>query len=321
MSAPLVSIVTPSFNQAAFLEETIRSVLAQDYPNLEYVVIDGGSTDGSVDIIRKYADRLAYWVSEPDGGQAEAINKGLARCTGQVFNWLNSDDVLAPGAVQAVARVWQETREPRIVYGLAKYVDQDGHDLGYCPAQCPALTPERVLQVGKYLLIQPAAFVPLAQVRTIGGLNVQLHYALDFDLYTRLHLPLVHVPSVFAFYRLHKDSKTVAGSLRFVDEVASVLQQAASAGRLPSNQARSRAALFSATANLSPDVRRYRKGINSLAVAVRVRPASLPRAAVVLIKALSRLTLGEEAWARARSALIKWRGLWSANPTSGSRGP
>ncbi|MBA4380647.1 MAG: glycosyltransferase, partial [Anaerolinea sp.] len=108
---PLVSIVTPSYNQAQFLEATLRSVLEQDYPNIEYLVVDGASTDGSLEIIRRYADQLAWWVSEKDSGQSEAVNKGLQRARGEIVGWLNSDDVYLPGAVSAAAAAFQSHPE------------------------------------------------------------------------------------------------------------------------------------------------------------------------------------------------------------------
>ena len=108
LDPPRISIVTPSYNQGAFIEETIHSVLLQNYPNLEYIVMDAGSTDNTVEVIRRYADRITYWESEKDRGQSHAINKGIARSTGQIFNWINSDDLLMPGALWSVAQAWMK---------------------------------------------------------------------------------------------------------------------------------------------------------------------------------------------------------------------
>jgi glycosyltransferase involved in cell wall biosynthesis len=124
-----VSIITPSYNQAAFLEHTIQSVLSQGIPELEYIIVDGGSTDGSIDIIQKYADQLAWWVAEPDAGQADAINKGFRRATGEVVAWLNSDDLYAPGAIAQAVAVLEKNPDTGMVYGNAVSFDQDGFPL------------------------------------------------------------------------------------------------------------------------------------------------------------------------------------------------
>ena len=135
MSAqPLVSIVTPSYNQAEFLEATIQSVLAQTYPNIEYIVIDGGSSDQSPQIIEAHADQLAYWVSEKDQGQTDAINKGFAKATGKYLAWLNADDVLKPHAVAEAVAYLEAHPEAGMVYGDADYIDEQGRVLGQFPA-------------------------------------------------------------------------------------------------------------------------------------------------------------------------------------------
>ncbi|MBZ0305900.1 MAG: glycosyltransferase, partial [Anaerolineae bacterium] len=128
---PRITVVTPSYNQGQYLEATIRSVLSQNYPNLEYIVIDGGSTDTSTAIIQKYADQLAYWVSEKDRGQTHAINKGFQRGTGEVMGWLNSDDILLPGTLHAVGRAFAQDSSLKVVSGFRHFIDADGQFMNY----------------------------------------------------------------------------------------------------------------------------------------------------------------------------------------------
>jgi len=304
---PLISIVTPSYNQGTFLEQTILSVLRQEYPRLEYIIIDGGSTDGSVDIIRKYADRLAYWVSEPDGGQADAINKGLARCTGDIFNWLNSDDLLWAGALQKVARAWQQAESPAIFYGLARHIDEVGNDLGYCPAQSSHMTLQKLLWVGKYYLMQAATFLPLANVRSLNGANPALDYALDVDLWVRLRLPMIHIPAVLAGYRLHRASKTVSASTQFIQDCDLILRQAARDGLLSEAQARSRTHLFATRTYLIPEIGNFRDALSHAYAAVRAEPAVVFEALAVLLKGTVRPVAGERLWSKGRSLYVKLR--------------
>jgi len=205
---PLVSIVTPSFNQARFLEDTIRSVLAQDYPNIEYIIVDGGSTDGSVEIIRRYADRLAWWVSEPDRGQTDALNKGFARARGQIFAWLNSDDTYEPHAVREAVEFLQAHPEVGLVYGDANYIDAEGRVMGRFPA---APTDYRKLRRGYVHVPQQAAFFRGDLWRQVGPLDPTFYFAMDYDLWVRLAKvsEVRYVPRLWANFRIHGDAKTI----------------------------------------------------------------------------------------------------------------
>ena len=207
-ATPLVSIVTPSFNQAAFLEDAIRSVLAQDYPALEYLVVDGGSRDGSVEIIRSYAGRLAWWISEPDEGQAAAINKGLARARGEVVAWLNSDDLYLPGAVsQAVAEL-QAAPDAGLVFGDAVTIDDKGRPLNqlrFGDWGLPELMSFRII-------CQPAVFMRRSALEQAGQLDPSYHFMLDHHLWLRIarNTPVRHVPALWAAARHHAGAKNVA---------------------------------------------------------------------------------------------------------------
>src|SRR3989337_3125219 len=154
---PLVSIVTPSYNQGSFLEETIRSVLGQDYPHLEYIIVDGGSSDGSGEIIQRYSDRLAWWISEPDQGQTDAINKGFSRAKGEIFAWLNSDDTYLPGAVSEAVSFLSSHPEVGMVYGDANLIDDSGKVIGKFPAR---QTDYRRLMRGFVHVPQQSTFFP-----------------------------------------------------------------------------------------------------------------------------------------------------------------
>jgi len=218
---PKVSIVTPSFNQAPFLEQTLRSVLEQDYPNLEYIVIDGGSTDGSLEIIQKYADQLAYWQSQPDQGQTDAINQGFARASGEILAWLNSDDLLLPGAVNAAARALQAHPEAAMVYGDALLINAEGKTIGKFPA---AQTDYRKLRRGYVHIPQQASFFRADLWRQVAPLDVSFYFAMDYDLWVRLAAlaPLVYVPEFWAAFRLHGAGKSIAADDRCWPEMLRV---------------------------------------------------------------------------------------------------
>lgn len=207
--APLVSVVTPSFNQGRFLEATIQSVLSQDYPSLEYIVVDGGSGDGSREIIQKYGSRLAWWVSEKDRGQTDAINKGMAHARGSILAWLNSDDTYLPGAIASVVECFQADPGAGLIYGDANYMDETGRVIGRFPS---AQTDLRRLRQGYVHIPQQAAFFRADLWASIGPLDPSYHFAMDYDLWVRIarRAAVKHVKQTWANFRLHEAGKTLA---------------------------------------------------------------------------------------------------------------
>lgn len=218
---PLVSIVTPSFNQARFLEATIQSVLSQNYPRLEYMIVDGGSTDGSLEIIKKYASRLTWWISEKDQGQTDALNKGFGHARGDILAWLNSDDTYEPGAVAGAAKFLQMHREVGLVYGDANYIDENGRRVGRFPA---AQTDLRLLRQGFVHIPQQASFFRGELWRTLGPLDPSFYFAMDYDLWVRIasRAALKYLPETWANFRLHAAGKTLAADDRCWPEMLRV---------------------------------------------------------------------------------------------------
>lgn len=214
----LVSIVTPSYNQSRFIQDTIRSVLSQDYPQMEYIIVDGASTDGSVEIIHRYEDQLAWWVSERDQGQTDAINKGFARATGDIFAWLNSDDTYEPGAVSAAVNYLQEHPEVGMVYGDCNYIDENGERIGKFRSR--QTTYQRIRR-GYNQIPQQTMFFRAGLWKQVGPLDPSFHYAMDYDLWTRIaaRSEIKYVPQTWANFRLHTAGKTIVADDRFWPEM------------------------------------------------------------------------------------------------------
>lgn len=210
---PRISIITPSYNQGPFIEETIRSVLLQSYPNLEYIIMDGGSTDNTVQIIKKYESRISYWVSEKDRGQAHAVNKGWAMTNGEILSWLNSDDFYLPGALHQVAAAYGEGGRG-LIYGDCQVADENGN---IRPGKKCMANYSLVRLLTEYNMPQPAVFMTRDLVNDMGMLDEKMIYAMDYDFFLRAWTSkkeklFRYIPQVVAVSREHKLTKC-AGSL------------------------------------------------------------------------------------------------------------
>jgi glycosyltransferase involved in cell wall biosynthesis len=215
-----ISVITPSLNQGGFLEDAIASVINQQYPRLEYIIIDGASTDGSVEIIKKYEAFLSCWVSEADTGQSVAINKGLRRASGDVWTWLCADDTYQPGALDKIARAFEQHGTAQVIYGNTNFIDDAGRVTRikkpgpYC----------RIKLLQNNYLYQPAVFVRRQALLRYGDLDEALHYGMDYEYWLRFASAdeFVYIDEDIANYRLHAGSKTVRHTAPMVREMTAI---------------------------------------------------------------------------------------------------
>jgi glycosyltransferase involved in cell wall biosynthesis len=221
LQLPTIAVVTPSHNHGRFMGATVRSVLDQAYPRLDYFVADGASTDDTVATLKSFGPSVR-WVSEPDRGQADAINKGFARTQGEILGWLNSDDLYAPRALAAVAESFARNPDVGVVYGNADFIDAAGKFIRPC-AHIEPFARDRLLHYSDFL-VQPAVFFRRALFESVGGLNAGLHWAMDYDLWLRMaeKARFVHLPRVLAKYRWLGESKTGSGGRARLAEIKSV---------------------------------------------------------------------------------------------------
>jgi glycosyltransferase involved in cell wall biosynthesis len=221
---PKVSIITPSYNQGQFLEASILSVLEQDYPNIEYIIVDGGSKDGSVDVIRKYQNRLAWWVSEKDKGHADALNKGFSHATGEILAWLNSDDIYYPGAISEAVSVLMGHPQVGMVYGDADLIDDAGAPAGQFSSK---QTSYRQMLRGSVHIPQATTFFRAGIWRQVGPLDLTLFYSFDYDLWVKIAKisEVLYVPKRWAKFRIHEAGKTIVNDDRCYPDMLRVLKR------------------------------------------------------------------------------------------------
>jgi glycosyltransferase involved in cell wall biosynthesis len=229
---PKITIVTPSFNQASFIKETIESVINQDYPNFEYFVADGGSTDGSVDIIREYEDKITWWISEKDDGQSDAINKGFRRSTGELCAWVNSDDVLLPNCLREIAEFYLANNQPDVINSNCIYINEESKVIGM------SIVSKQTYFFARrcvWFMNQPAVFYKTSVIRKNNYLNPKFHIAMDVDMWIKLMkmgCRFEHIPKFLGAFRWQENSKTSQviktqsiQSILYYPEIMVILQQ------------------------------------------------------------------------------------------------
>ncbi len=286
---PLVSLITPSYNQAEFLEASLQSALAQTYPRLEYIVMDGGSSDGSAALIARYADRLADWESQPDRGQAHAINKGLERANGDLLGWLNSDDLLLPDTVERVVQAFQARPDVDVVYGRLERIDASGALIPTPGLPKDRVTMDKAHVIGECIVNQPGSFWRRRIMQQVGLLDERLRYTLDYEYWMRIALAggvFLRLDAPVARFRLSAGSKTVGQTAAMAIEQLAVLERLLAQPDLPArlgqtpaqvhrqaNYARAVIGLHALYGSLK--LRRWGPAVGWLGYALRRNPALL----------------------------------------------
>ena len=304
---PNISVITPSLNQADFIPQTIESVFLQKYPALEYMVIDGGSTDHTLEILHSHEKSLK-WISEPDAGQSAAINKGWQMTGGEILAWLNSDDLLRPDALQTVATIFQESPETVMVYGDADFIDADGEIIG--PYPTGNWNYLNFLKNVTNFLPQPSVFIRREAIARAGWLDESLHYLMDYDLFLRVGLngKVQKSPATLSAMRLHADAKSLRALKGFGAEMVNVIERTFDSGKLPDDllayrsEAMHKARLYAAsTTYWGGDVKEARVWLTQC-----WQQTSWPQIPTSLIRLSLLSAFGQ--------AGLKWAERWPGNP-------
>ncbi len=285
MTAPLVSVVVPSFQQGRFLDAALRSIVRQGYEPLEVLVVDGGSTDDSLDVIRRYEGQLAWWTSERDRGQADALNIGFARARGEIFGWLGSDDELLPGAIARVVEELQRSPETLLVYGEALFVDEHGEEI--FPLEPRPFDVEAMVRECANHVVQPGSLFRRRAWELAGPLDVNGHYLFDFEFALRVGRVggVRAIDDRLALYRVHDESKSGGASLLKARDYVRFADQVLAGSDLPGAE-RGVASAYLAAGDYFYDAGEFSDARRYLTRSLRRRPTR--RGAALLGRALAR---------------------------------